>query len=129
MPPNKREGKGEAGFTLVEVLVTVALLAILGAIIVPLVTGYAREARVKADAVNIQLLQGAYDLYFRDHGEYPSHPGQPDDSDIYAHDRDHELVIGGYLVEIPASPFGIDPGYRREGKLVRSCAEGVYYNQ
>lgn len=129
MSRNKRGDKGEGGFTLLEVLVTVALLAILAAVIVPVFTGHAREARIKADTVNTRLLQGAYDLYFRDHGEFPVHPGHPDDDGIYAHDREHELVTGGYLDEIPASPFGIDPGYRHEGKLVRSCAEGVYYNK
>ncbi len=119
----------ESGFTLIEMLVTVAILAILTSIIVPYIGNRVKEARIETDRTNIILLQGAQDMYYRNHGEYPTNPANPHDPHFYAQDRNHDLVTGNYLREIPENPFGIDPGYRRDGKVVKSTAEGVYYNK
>ncbi len=127
-PRNPRLHGGAAGFTLVELLITVAILSILVSIAVPLVGDRLREARINVDETNVVLLQGAYDMYYRDHGEHPVSPAYPGDNAFYAFDTEHELVTAGYLREIPESPFGLDPGYIREGKKIESLAEGVYYN-
>ncbi|GEM_PF-5774166 len=116
------------GFTLVELLAVVAILGILVSIAVPLTANRFKEARQKADQNNVELLQGAYDMYYRDYKEHPSHPGDINGIFFYAHDREHDLVLHGYLREIPASPFQVDPGYRRDGNVIESQAEGVYYN-
>lgn len=103
-------------------------MGILLTIAVPAVGNRVNQARTDADTTNISLLQGAQDMYYRDHNEYPVNPSRPEDPGYYAHDCQHDLVRGDYLREIPASPFGIDPGYRREGNVVISPADGVYYN-
>ena len=115
-------------FTLVELMITVAVLSILVSIAVPVVGNRLTQARAEADQANVELLQGAYDMYYQDHQSHPTNLGNPTDQKLYAYDKDHELVVNGYLREIPASPFEIDPGYRRNGKVIESLAEGVYYD-
>ncbi len=49
--------KGEKGFTLIEILIALALLAIIGAVVIPNITGYigrGEEAAYSADAKGIQ---------------------------------------------------------------------------
>lgn len=118
----------ESGFTLVELIITVAILGILLSIAVPMLGERYAGAREETDRINVELLQGAVNFYYRDHGVYPSAPHQSNPHKFYAHDREHELVEKGYLPEIPASPFHVDPGYLLDGDSVESLAEGVYYD-
>lgn len=121
--------KSEHGFTLIEILLVIAILAVLAAVIIPAAASRTEDARIKSDRINTELLQGALETYYRHHGEYPLNPENPGDNGFYANDRKHDLVTRGYLNEIPASPFDIDPGYEIETGVVKSLAEGVYYNK
>ncbi len=81
------------------------------------------------DTSNIVLLQATVDMYYRNKGEYPVNPADPGDTGLYAGDRNHELVVSGYLREIPASPFPIDPGYSLTGGEIKSLAKGIFYDK
>src|SRR3989338_6538684 len=60
------------GFTLIEVMVVVVILAILAAIIVPRLLNRPEQARVVAARQDILSLQNAMALYKLDNGFYPS---------------------------------------------------------
>ena len=60
------------GFTLIEVLVVVAILGILAAIIVPRVMDRPDETRRVAAKADIQAITQALKLYRLDNGTYPS---------------------------------------------------------
>lgn len=60
------------GFTLIEVMVVVVILAILAAIIVPRVLKRPEQARVAAAQADIRAIQNAMELYKLDNGFYPS---------------------------------------------------------
>ena len=60
------------GFTLIEILVVVSILAILGALIVPKIMDRPNEARVVAAKQDIGTLVAALKLYKLDNGRYPS---------------------------------------------------------
>ncbi len=60
-----------AGFTLIEILVVVAILGILGALILPNLIGQDDRARQVAARADLQALANALDLYRLDHGTYP----------------------------------------------------------
>src|SRR3954451_15442266 len=61
-----------AGFTLVEVLVVLAIISLLMGLVGPRVLSYLSESRVKAASLQIKGLSGALDLYHLDIGRYPN---------------------------------------------------------
>ena len=63
--------KDEDGFTLVELLVVLVILALLAALVGPKVIGYMSASRVKTAHVQIASYQTALELYHLDLGRYP----------------------------------------------------------
>ena len=59
------------GFTLVELLIVVIILAILAAIIIPQFSGATDDATQAAYDTNIANIRAAIDLYRQQHNEYP----------------------------------------------------------
>ena len=59
------------GFTLVELLIVVIILAILAAIIIPQFSGATDDATQAAYDTNIANIRAAIDLYRQQHSEYP----------------------------------------------------------
>lgn len=66
------ERHGEAGFTLVEILVVITIIGLIMGLVGPRVLNYLSESKVKAATIQIESLSGALDLYFLDLGRYPS---------------------------------------------------------
>lgn len=64
--------KALAGFSLIELLVVVAILAVLAAVIAPQFSNSSVEAKESALRSNLSSLRSAVELYYRDHGKYPS---------------------------------------------------------
>src|SRR5687767_1987320 len=65
---------GGAGFSLLELVIVVAILSIIGAIAVPRMSrgvGGAAEAALKG---NLAVLRSAIDLYRSEHGDEPPSP-------------------------------------------------------
>ncbi|HAA64640.1 MAG TPA: prepilin-type cleavage/methylation domain-containing protein [Thermoanaerobacter sp.] len=68
----KALNKDERGFTLIELIVVIAILGVLAAIAVPRVTTSLANARVKADEANVKILQNAIERYYVEHDQtYP----------------------------------------------------------
>src|SRR5690242_5870907 len=62
----------DAGFTFIEIMVVVAILAILAALIVPKIAGRSDDARRTAAKVQIRNIEGALQLYKLDNSAYPT---------------------------------------------------------
>ncbi len=61
----------EKGFTLVELLIVVIILAILAAIVVPQFASSTEDAGVSSLDTSLNNMRAAIDLYRHQHGEYP----------------------------------------------------------
>ena len=68
--PGRRPG--QAGFTLVELLVVLVILVLLASLVGPRVIGYLGSSRTKAAKVQIESLSSALELFKLDAGRYPS---------------------------------------------------------
>src|SRR5580698_9843786 len=64
--------EGEAGFTLVEILVVITIIGLIMAIVGPRVLNYLGESKVKAAKIQIESFSSALDLYYLDMGRYPT---------------------------------------------------------
>ena len=63
----------EKGFTLVEMLLVVAIITTLAAMVVPRLTGRSQEAKIAATTAAVgSNIAGALDLYEADNGQYPT---------------------------------------------------------
>jgi general secretion pathway protein G len=60
------------GFTLIEIIVVITIMAIMAALIVPRVVGRTDDARVAAAHQDIATLLNALKLYRLDNGRYPT---------------------------------------------------------
>ena len=70
MKPNRLR-RGNSGFTLVELMIVVIILAILAAIIVPQFAGSTAEAKNSALDANLNSMRSMVEVYYQQHGVYP----------------------------------------------------------
>jgi general secretion pathway protein G len=121
----------ERGFTLIEIMVVVFILALLAAIVVPRIVGRTDEARRTAASLQIKNIEGALHLFKLDNGFYP------------ATDQGLEALVtkptigripqswreGGYLPKVPKDPWKesyvyISPGAHGDYDLLSYGADG-----
>ncbi|WP_298433844.1 type II secretion system major pseudopilin GspG [Geobacter sp.] len=60
------------GFTLIEIMVVIAILALLAALVAPRLIGRSEDAKIADAKVQIKNLETALKLYKLDNGVYPS---------------------------------------------------------
>lgn len=73
--PSRRQRlapSGEAGFTLVEMLVVITIIGMIMALVGPRVLNYLSESKAKAAKIQIESFSSALDLYYLDLGRYPT---------------------------------------------------------
>lgn len=88
-----------AGFTLIEVLVVLAIIAILGGFVALNISNRPAEAKVDAARMQLQVFKSAVNSYRIDHGRVPS--------------REQGLMA---LIEKPSSP-PVPENYPQDGYL------------
>ncbi|UXH79322.1 type II secretion system major pseudopilin GspG [Roseateles amylovorans] len=60
------------GFTLIELIVAITIVAVMGAVVVPAVMNHVADARRTAAKTDVNTLVQALKLYKMDNGRYPS---------------------------------------------------------
>jgi len=127
-----RVPRGHGGFTLLEVLVVVAILAILATIIVPKIMKRPEEARRTKAIMDVKAIETALNLYRLDNGNYPSTEQGLDalvtkpTTGVIPKSWKEE----GYLDKVPKDPWGnsfvyLSPGLHKEFDLESFGADGV----
>ena len=121
----------QLGFTLIEILVVVSILAILGALVVPKIMDRPNDARVVAAKQDITAITAALKLYKLDNGRYPSTEQglkalveKPSGNPV-----PNNWKAGGYLEKMPKDPWGNDylflnPGIKRDIDVMSYGADG-----
>ena len=116
---------GETGFTFIEIMVVVAILAILAALVVPKIAGRSDEARRTAAKVQIRNIEGALQLYKLDNSVYPTTEQglkalveKPSVGTL-----PKNWKSGGYMPKVPNDPWGtpykyLSPSQRGDFEIV-----------
>jgi general secretion pathway protein G len=129
-PPRIRARIG--AFTLIEVMVVVAILAVLAALIVPKIMSRPDEARVVAARQDISSILQALKLYRLDNLRYPS--TEQGLAALVARPTlppvPQNWKAGGYLERLPRDPWGhpyqyLNPGLRGEIDVFSFGADGA----
>ena len=104
------------GFTLIEIMVVVVILAVLGALVVPRVLENVDKARVTRAQSDIRAIETALDLYRLDNYKYPTTDQglealvkKPPDPSLTNYRE------GGYLKAVPKDPWGNPYHYESPG--------------
>lgn len=102
------------GFTLVELLLVLVILATLAAIVIPRVAGRGEDAKKTAAQTDCANLGRALDYFEADNQYYPS---TTDGLDVLVNQpRDAKSWKGPYVKEIPRDPWDNDYVYEYPGK-------------
>lgn len=121
-----------SGFTLIEIMVVVVILAILAALIVPKVMSRPDEARVVAARQDVAAILQALKLYRLDNVRYPTTEqglaalvARPTVAPVPPNWK-----AGGYLERLPKDPWGnayqyLNPGVRGEIDVFSLGADGA----
>ena len=121
----------DAGFTLIEIMVVIAIIGILATLIVPKIMGRPDEARATAAKHDVGTLVQAFKLYRLDIGRYPTTEQgikalveKPTSEPV-----PQNWKAGGYLDSIPKDPWGnpyqyANPGTRSEIDVFSYGADG-----
>lgn len=83
--------RSSSGFTLVELLLVLTLVAILASLVGPTVTSSMQRAREAALKEDLHVLRKALDDYYADNGRFPA--------------QLEELAEKRYVRRVPADPF------------------------
>jgi type II secretion system protein G len=105
------------GFTLVEILIVVVIMAVLAAVVVPQFTGSADDAKSSTANFNVGALRSVIQTYRAHHNG--ANPGTATGTTLLTSltkksNKDGSIpadgsgTLGPYLVEIPSNPFTND---------------------
>jgi len=107
---------GRAGFTLVEMLVVLAILGLVVGLVGPRVLSYLSDSKVKTAQIQMENLASALDLYYLDSGRYPT--TEEGLTALVRRPANASPWNGPYLKtsSVPKDPWGHDYLYRAPGQ-------------
>lgn len=129
---NGRRRRADAGVTLIEMMVVLAIIAVVAVMIVPNLIGRPDQARVTVTRTDMRTIAAAVEMYRLDNRAYPTTSQglralveKPVESPVPP--AWHE---GGYLPELPRDAWGNEFLYRNPGTtgqfdLASMGADGV----
>ena len=125
--PLKRQ-QAAHGFTLLELMVVLAILALLGGLVGPKVLDYLGKAKSRTAIVQIAELEKTLDNFKLDVGRYPTAEGGLDA--LVKRPASANLWSGPYIKEVPKDPWNNPYKYANPGagggvEILSLGADGV----
>jgi general secretion pathway protein G len=103
-----------AGFTLIELMIVIAILGLMAYMVAPRLMGVMGKAKPKIAQADIKNLETALDLFYLDVGRYPS---EEEGLKVLYQRPDNVPNWGGpYLKKPPKDPWGRDYVYKFPGE-------------
>ncbi|MCK0152431.1 type II secretion system major pseudopilin GspG [Alcanivorax sp. S6407] len=106
--------KAMSGFTLLEIMVVVAIIGLLAAVIVPNVIGQGEAAKVDLTKANMGKIVQQLDLYKFNNGSYPT-TEEGLNGLVERPASAKKWPEGGYLPKVPQDPWNNDYVYLSPG--------------
>ena len=104
------------GFTLLEIIVVVAIIAILASYIAPKVAGRVDDARISKAKSDIRVLESSLEMYKLDNFSYPSsEQGLEALINKPSGENSKNWREGGYIKKLNKDPWGNEYQYRIPG--------------
>lgn len=123
------KGSNNAGFTLIEIMVVLAIIGVLSALIVPNVMDRFDQAKVLAARADIANLTNALKMYRLDNGTYPS--GEEGLAALVNRPVTQAEMANWrrYIDNLPSDPWGnpyvyVNPGVQNEVDVVSYGGDG-----
>lgn len=130
-----RQRHAQQGFTLIEIMVVVVIIAVLATLIIPNVIGRAEDARIAKAKADVRALDSALAMYRLDNGHDPSTDQgldalvkKPSGTPLAENWRK-----GGYVRSLPEDPWGhayqyLAPGQHGDYDLWSKGPDGISGN-
>jgi len=110
------KARNNLGFTLLEIIVVVAIIAILASYIAPKIAGRVDDARISKAKSDIRVLESSLELYKLDNFLYPSNEqGLEALVNKPAGEAARNWRDGGYIKKLTKDPWGNDYLYAYPG--------------
>lgn len=93
--------KNRKGFTLVEILVVIAMIGILASVIYPKLTSQMDKPKKSKAVIEIKSMKNAMDVYFAENNEYPT-----DEDDVINLMRENGVLNGKFGDIGTVDPWG-----------------------
>lgn len=120
-PARRRRG----GFTLVEMLVVLAIIGLISALVGPRVLSQLTDSRERAAKLQIEAFSSALDIFFIDVGRYPVEAEGL--AALVEKPSNVQVWNGPYLRgdRVPLDPWGREYRYSSDGRLFQIVTQGA----